>query len=134
MTEVLPISEELVELRLVMPSFLVRAFSECVSALFSLFERAKSLERRERAALKARDPEEKARRKARAERGKRLVIEAYKKALSKGLEPREAISEANRALKAQGEKWACHYLVTEIVRKAGLLRGTNYYKRGRENG
>jgi len=132
--EIIPVSKDVIELRLTIAPDLLRAFADILRGLSVFFEQAKTKERYVKALTRLKDPEEQAKRKATLARNRRLCIEAYTKALKNGLEPRKAISEANRVLKAQGHDWASHYIVTCFIREAGLLRGTNYYKRSNKKG
>ena len=129
--EIKPVSREVVELRLTIGAHLLRAFANILNGLSVFFEQAKTKERHIQALTRLRDPEEKAKREARVAHNRRLCIQAYTEALNRGLEPREAISEANRMLKAKGHNWATHYIVTCFIREAGLLKGTSYYKKSK---
>ncbi len=94
--EIRPVSREVVELRLTIGAHLLRAFANILNGLSVFFEQAKTKERHIQALTRLRDP---------------FVSRPILEALNRDLEPREAISEANRMLKAKGHNWATHCVI-----------------------
>lgn len=107
---------------------LLGSFASILEGLVSFFIQAKNKEHLVEIERKIRRPEEIQKTKALVAHRRQLCIDVYTEALKSGLNARQAISAANKALKEQGENWSSYYTVYEVVRSAGLLRGTDFYK------
>ena len=126
--DITPLTPDQIEIRLTMSPEILGSFGNILKALTTLFRHMKTREMHALALKEARAPERKAKSKRKSDRMQALCIKEYTKALSAGLKPNQAISEANKRLKAKGHKWASYFIVHSVVSKHGLLKETETKK------